>query len=301
MTSYLLVVNPKSGRGGALARAEVLRSLLAGSDSVDVMETKARGFASDVVAMRAPDFDRVIAIGGDGTLNEVLGGLLQIGAAPGELPALGFMPSGTANAAVLAFGFSTSPTTVARSLPGAEARPVDVGMVKHGGGERPFLLWFGAGYDAVVIDALNSKRTGLMGIAGLARRTPSVLRALHRYASPSIEVRVDGGDPSVAASAILANVGKMAFGGTVTARADPFDGRLNLVTVPQVGATRMAVLCVRMLTSSLERAGGVRHDLASRVHLDSEGVVPFQLDGEPVGALPAEIRIEPGAIRLLLT
>jgi diacylglycerol kinase (ATP) len=269
---------------------------------VDVVETQRRGFARDVVEERAKDFERVIAVGGDGTLNEVLGGLLRVGANAEDRPALGFLPSGTANAAVAAFGFSATPTTVARILPEANVENVDVGVASFGETERPFLLWFGAGYDAVVIDALNSERTGLMGVVGLARGVPRVLRAVHRYASPDIEVHVDGGGVSVAASVILANVGKMAFGGTVADAADPFDGRLDMLTVPRLGSLRFAALFGRMMISSLEGAAGVGHTtVAQRVRLASEGAVPFQLDGEPVGTLPVEVRVLPGAVRLLLT
>ena len=56
-----------------------------------------------------------------------------------------------------------------------------------------------------------------------------------------------------------------------------------------------------MLTSSLTRAKGVRHTLGTRMRLDSDGQVPFQLDGEPVGMLPATVRLVRGAVRLLLT
>ena len=302
MTSFLLVVNPASGRGQARRRAEMLRSSLARSHSVDVVETRGRGSASDVVAGRALDFERVIAVGGDGTLNEVLGGLLRVGATAEDRPALGFLPSGTANAAVAAFGFSATPAEVSHTLPAAKVRRVDVGVASFDGTERPFLLWFGAGYDAVVIDALNSRRTGLMGVAGLARKTPSVLRALRLYGSPDIEVSMEGRETSVAASVMLANVGEVAFGGTVAAAADPFDGCLNLLTLPRLGPLRMAVLLGQMMLSSLERAREVGHATVSgSVRLESKGEVPFQLDGEPVGTLPVEVRVAPGAVRLLLT
>jgi diacylglycerol kinase (ATP) len=300
VTSYLLVVNPASGRGRSLPRAEALRAALASSASVEVVRTERRGFATETVFERAGDVERVIAIGGDGTLNEVLSGLMRVGAPAAELPALGFFPAGTANAAILAFGFGTAPDAVARSLATAEARPVDVGIVSHAGVERPFLLWLGAGYDAVVIDALNAKRTGLMGIAGLVRKAPGVLRAVHRYPAPEIEVEVDGRS-SRAASVILANVGQVAFGGHVATGVDPFDGRLDVVTVPRVGTAGVAWLGLRMLRSSLERGPGVARDGGTRVRLSSAGRVPFQLDGEPVGTLPAEVRVEPGAVRLLLT
>jgi len=300
VTSYLLVVNPASGRGRALTRAEALRAVLSRSASVEVVRTERRGYAVDAVSDRGRDFERVIAVGGDGTLNEVLTGLMHLDAPAERRPALGFLPAGTANAAILAFGFGTAPDAVARSLATAEPRPVDVGVVTHDGRERAFLLWCGAGYDAVVIDALNSKRTGLMGVAGLVRKAPSVTRAVHRYPAPEIEIDVDG-VATRAASVILANVGKVAFGGSVAEGADPFDGLLDVVTVPRAGTAKVAALGVRMLVSSLERAPGVAHHQGSRIRLDAREPVPFQLDGEPVGNLPVEVRIAPGAVRLLLT
>jgi diacylglycerol kinase family enzyme len=136
--------------------------------------------------------DRIIAVGGDGTLNEVLSGLVRTGRSAQELPELGFLPAGTANAAISAFGFSSDPDAVAKSLCEADSRAVDVGIVSYEGGERPFLLWFGAGFDAVVIDALHTSRTGLMGVSGLLAHSRRVVSALGRYAAPQIEMEIDG-------------------------------------------------------------------------------------------------------------
>ena len=299
MRSCLLVVNPKSGSGRAIRRARELTSGLGEGCRFEVLETQRRGHAADDLPVRAASFESVVAVGGDGTLNEVLSGLMRI--EPMERrSALGFLPAGTANVAVLAFGFGTEPGAVARSLEAATPRPVDVGIASHEGAERPFLLWCGAGYDAVVIDALNRERTGLMGLAGLVRKAPGVLRAVHRYPAPAIDVETDG-VTSRGASVILANVGKVAFGGSVADGADPFDGRLDVVSVPRLGTLGMAALGVRMLMSSLERAPGVGHGRGTHIRLQAREPVPFQLDGEPVGQLPVDVRIVPGAVRLLLT
>jgi diacylglycerol kinase family enzyme len=101
---------------------------------------------------------------------------------------------------------------------------------------------------------------------------------------------------------ILANVPEVAFGGTVAAGVDPFDGRLDLLTVPRLGTLSVITTVARMLTSSLGHAKGVSHTTTSSpVRVESDGEVPFQLDGEPVGVLPVDVRVEPGAVRLLLT
>ena len=78
---------------------------------VEVVETTHRGHATELAANHADQVDRVIAVGGDGTLNEVLCGLMSTGREADHLPELGFLPSGTANAAVLPVPVWAQPST----------------------------------------------------------------------------------------------------------------------------------------------------------------------------------------------
>ncbi len=301
LTSYLIIVNPVSGKGSARRRAKVLHDRLAKSATVHVAETTRRGSAVEIAASSGSEVDRIIAVGGDGTLNEVMTGLMSLGRPPEQTPALGFLPSGTANAAVRAFGFNRDVEEVARALPTVHTRAVDVGVVRIKDEDRPFLLWCGTGFDAVLIDELNTSRTGRMGVRGLLRRTPRVMRALARYPAPLIRTEIDGRRVEDAVSVIMPNVAEVAFGGTVVDTADPFDGRLDVVAIDPASRSRLLRLSLRILTSGLSGARGARHQLATRVHLSADGTVPVQLDGEPVGVLPISVRLQPGAIRLLLT
>ncbi len=301
MPSYLLIANPSSGRGQGRRRAEALRSALPDAGRVEVVETTHRGAATELAAKHAHEVDRLIAVGGDGTLNEVLCGLMRTGREAHDLPELGFLPSGTANAAARAFGLASDPAVVGRSLARAVSRPVDVGVVSHAGGERAFLLWFGAGYDAVVIRALNETRTGLMGMSGLLGKAPRVVSALAGYGAPRIDAEVEGSSFGIWSSVVVTNVKEIAFGGVLAQDADPFDGQFDVVGIPQAGVPGLVRLVARMLTSSLAGAEGVRHRTATRVALRSEGEVPFHLDGEPVGILPAVATLRCGAVRFLKT
>lgn len=301
LTSYLIIVNPKSGRGDAVEKAARLRDRLSSSNTVEVVETTGRGSASSLAADSSAGFQRIIAVGGDGTLNEVLSGLLMTDRPAAQLPALGFLPAGTANAAVRAFGFTQDPIVMADSMADVACRAVDVGVARTDADERPFLLWCGAGFDAVLIDTLNSSRTGHMGIGGLVSKSPRVLKALSEYSAPPIQVSVDGRPRGTGVSIIIANVADMAFGGTVTAAADPFDGNLDVVTVESASSLNLPFLALRMLTSGLVEADGVRHDTGSRISLESDEPVPVQVDGEPMGLLPLSVELRPAAITLLLT
>lgn len=300
LASYLLIVNPVAGKGAGAARADALRLELARDHNVELARTSGRGDATHLVRTRGADVDRIIAIGGDGTLNEVLSGLMAPGESAQARPSLGFLPGGTANVATAAFGFSSDPARFAQQLRSIVGRLVDVGMAELGGQERPFLLWCGAGVDAVVIDELNSARTGRMGIAGLALSASRVIQAVARYSAPPVQVSADGVDAPPASSVILANVGEIAFRGTVHRDASPFDGRLDVVTMQKMSPAGLLSAGARMLLSDLTSSAGVEHRTATAVTLTSEGDVPVQIDGEPVGHLPVSVRLEEAAVRLLV-
>ncbi len=266
-----------------------------------MLRTTRPGAARDLSAAVAESVERVIAVGGDGTLNEVVGGLLDSGLATPRLPELGFLPAGTGNAAVRAFGLEAVPEAMAAALPRAESTPVDVGLVRHERGERAFLLWFGAGLDAVVVHALASRRSGPMGMSGLLASTPLILKELMRYGRPPIFAEVDGDPLGVHASTIVANVGEIPFSGSVAESADPSDGRLDVVGVPHSSTPGSVGLGLRMMTMSLTRSRSVSHRQGTRISLRADGHVPFQVDGEAGGALPATVTLRPQALRLLRT
>lgn len=302
VTSYALIANPASGSGRALRRARALQVRLAGSGAdVRLLATRGRLSAAALAADVVGHVDRVVAVGGDGTLNEVVDGLMRRGLPAPALPELGFLPAGTGNAARRAFGLPSDPAAFVRALVEGRSTEIDVGIVRLGDVRRAFVLWAGAGWDAVLIEEMNAERSGGMGAAGLLRRAPRFLRALSAYAEPLIEVALDGRRFGPWASVIVANVGHLSFAGTVAHQADPADGLLDVVGVPAATVPGKLRLLGRMALTSLTRARSVGHARAREVVLRAAGAVPIHADGEPLGSLPARISIVPGAVRLLRT
>src|SRR3982750_2654895 len=103
----LLVVNPKATATTARAR-DALAHALASETKLEGVQTKARGHAIELGhRARAESFDLVVALGGDGTVNEVVNGLLQDG--PGaDVPALAVVPGGSTNVFARALGLPES-------------------------------------------------------------------------------------------------------------------------------------------------------------------------------------------------
>ncbi len=125
MERQLVILNPRAGRMQAGRRLGELLPLLE-SDGViaELLETKAAGEARAAVASRAGEFRRVVCIGGDGTLNEVLSDMLEAGQ---NVP-IGYIAAGSTNDFAASHGISRDILQAARDIVSGAPTPIDVGM-----------------------------------------------------------------------------------------------------------------------------------------------------------------------------
>ena len=121
----MLIVNPAAGRGSYKNNfAEALRELDRGGYTVTVFFTSGRGDAIEIAAANASEYDTVACIGGDGTLSEVITGLMRCDVRP----PLGYFPMGTANDVATTLGLPKNDClAAAKRLVSGEAHPFDVG------------------------------------------------------------------------------------------------------------------------------------------------------------------------------
>ena len=121
----MLIINPAAGRGGYKTNiGEALHSFDLGGYRTTLFFTAARGEATDFAARFAADFDTVACIGGDGTLSEVLAGLMQLD----NPPPVGYIPMGTANDVATTLGLPKNDTVgAARRIVHGTPHPLDVG------------------------------------------------------------------------------------------------------------------------------------------------------------------------------
>ncbi len=161
-----LIANPVSG-GDARARIQkVLATLKSQGGDVDLFLTGARGDARKVAAVALSEgYDRIVAAGGDGTLNEVVNGV----ASP-ELP-IAFLPLGTVNVFALEAGIPVQLEEACALAVHGSARPITLGKI----GDDLFLLMVSVGWDA---EAVAHVRPGLKRLVG---RLAYALSALERF------------------------------------------------------------------------------------------------------------------------
>lgn len=287
----VLVVNPKATATSERTRELLVRSLAADL-SISEARTEYRGHATSLArTAAAAGADLVIALGGDGTVNEVVNGLLVDGPDPG-LPGLAVLPAGHANVFARALGLPNDPVAAAGRLLGAlrdgRRRPVGMGMA----GDRYFTFCAGAGFDATVLRDVERRR------AAGRRSTGSlhVRAALRRYATgtdrrtPAVRLRLaDGTDLPPLFVAIISNTSPWTYLGrrpmTPTPRAG-FDTGLDVFGLSTFAMVPVFRSVARLLAGSerlADRRWSVSHHDLAELSLEAAEPVDFQLDGEYLG------------------
>ena len=289
----LLVVNPTATATTPRVR-DVLRSALASELKLDVEVTRARGHAVDLAAQaRVDGLDVVVALGGDGTVNEVVNGLLADGPAP-EGPALAVVPGGNANVFARALGLPDSAVDATGVLLSALAadrrRRISVGrVVSEGAADRWFTFCAGLGLDAAVVRRVERKRDrGARATPALFVRTGLAEFFLMPGREPALLLEREGLEPEPLAMALVCNTDPWTYLGARPVRACPdagFDTRLDLFGLRRL--TTVAVL--RHLRQILARSGRPHgagllqvHD-ASELRLSASRPVALQVDGDDLG------------------
>ncbi len=310
----MLIANPKATSTSRRARDILMRAFTGDLDLV-LAETGHRGHATELARQAAVDgYDVVIALGGDGTVNEAVNGLLADGPSA-DLPALAVLPSGSANVFARALGLPGDPigatTVVLEALRAGRYRTVGLGTARHPGGtERYFTFCAGVGLDAEVVREVERRRH-----AG-SRADPSlyVRTAVRHFFSgtdrrhPALTLEQPGRPPkSGLFLAVISNTSPWTFMGRLPVNPSPkanfgrgldVFGMRSLEIGPTVGAV------VQMLTARTRPLQGRHivnvHD-AAEVTLRSERPMAFQLDGDYLGEQRSvTFRSVPKAIRIVI-
>jgi len=234
-------------------------------------------------------------------VNEVVNGLMSTGSEAASRPALGVLPSGSAQDFARSAGIPLDLRAAARFLTQARPRPVDVGCIRFGsGGVRYFANYAGTGFDATVAAHARSAGHRFRGALGYVVGFFAVLRG---YDNRRFSVRLDGGPRLVSARpinmVILANGASYAGYLRMAPDASLDDGLLDVIVVGDVGRLELLVhLPLALFGRHLEHPKVIARR-ARVAAISAAEPVPVQSDGELAGHLPAEFAVIPGALRLL--
>jgi len=297
MTSHTkigVIINPISGAGAhrdqGRARVELARSTVARLGfTADVQVTERAGHGRDLArSLVEAGASRIVAWGGDGTINEIAPVLIA-SAVP-----LGIVPSGSGNGLATELGLLPEPQRALEIAVRAEPKAIDAGEING----TLFVNLAGIGFDARVAHEFHRLPAGSRG--GLPYLSLGV-RAIFSYRAAWYRVQLDGGDPidQTALLIVFANARQYGSGAIIAPRALPADGRLNAVVVDDRPLIKHFWRVRHLFRGTADRAEGVITQPIERALVESDQPMAIHADGEPVApATRAEIRVLPGAIRI---
>ncbi len=297
----VVIANPIAG-GGRSGRAleGVARGLEGRGLKVQAERTARRGDGARIASM-AGGADLVISMGGDGTLSEVVRGVVASHPDPSRRPAVAMLPFGTGNAAVRAFDLHRDLEQSLDSIAAGHTVPVDVGLVSQQGRETGTLfLWLGVGIDAVLMHAVASKRRGPLG-ARLLGRAPDMARELFGYDFPALEVEIDGRSLPECVQVIICNVGETAVPGfNLAPTADPGDGLFDVIIMTRRSWLGWLSSVAAVFRKRLPGVDGASVHRGTHIKIRSKQPAPLHLDGDAAGFTPIEVSLLRQAVRFVV-
>lgn len=310
----VVIANPTSG--GGRGRRRLARSHPALRDALgdfELQRTKGPGDARELAAAATrAGAARIVAAGGDGTAGEVVSGILEASARHDlqrDRVVFGMLPLGSAQDALRNLGLPRSIEASLSALRAGATRDVDVGRVALTGSDgRPRHAYFlndaSFGVSAAVAEAVSESRRG-----GWLRHAPprlafalGAVRGAARFRPIGMELRVDDEALFRGASTFAVAANGRYFGGgmCVAPRAALDDGWLEMLAVPAMSKARLLRHLPTLYRGGILDVPGVVYRRGRRLQADPlDGDQVFvEVDGELVGRLPAEVRVEEGALRV---
>jgi diacylglycerol kinase family enzyme len=311
----LLIVNPHATSTTRLRR-DVIARALASAVELEIVETRYRGHGTSLASSAAAaGIGLVITLGGDGTVNEAINGLLRRGPAdsgsdPAASPALAALPGGSANVFVRSLGLPADPVDatgqILEALAAGRCRSVGLGLAD----DRYFAFNSGMGFDAEVVRAVEGRRAhgGAVSPALYLRMAIRQFYGMTDRRHPAITLDGPAGESGGALQwCTVSNTAPWTYLGRRAVNTNPqasFDTGLDVFGLRRLGTIGTLATLRQMLAQRDEppRGRGIvtQHDLPE-LTLRASRPVAFQIDGEYVGEREqVTFRSAPRALRIVM-
>lgn len=300
----LVVLNPASAGGKTGLRWTRIRHALR-EEGIDheLHRTTAPGEATAAVRGALRDgFERVISVGGDGTLNEVVNGFFGESGEPLGPARLGLIPSGTGGDFRKSLGIPVDAFDCAHLIAHGASRAVDVGRIDYAdGATRFFVNVADCGIGGEVVASVNRSRHKGGGARGSAVFLVVSLHALLSFGGRHARVVLDGAEfiDGVLQSIVVANGRYFGGGMNIAPQARVDDGLLDVVVIEAVGRWRSITSLPALYRGTHTRNPAVRTGRARLVSIEAhDRDLLFDVEGEQIGHSPATITCLPSALSL---
>lgn len=274
MKNIAFIINPISGAKETQNAKRKLPKLIMQTLDMEqwlpnIVFTEYAGHATELAHQYARmGFDAVVAVGGDGTVNEVARGLKD------TKTALGILPMGSGNGFARHLNIPIRPQKALEMINHSEPINVDYGLANG----RLFVSTCGTGFDAVVADnfAGSNKR-------GFMTYLQNTLKVAFSYQPQTYHIVGDGLDVTHKAFLItFANANQWGYEAMIAPKASVQDGKMDIMLMSSHAILGSASLALRLFTGSIENSYFMDTIRAKEITLEREAVAPFHIDGDPV-------------------
>ncbi len=292
----VLIVNPVAGQARGLRLGQQLRTMLEERGVVcSVRVTAGAGDAQRWARSAADDgFDLIVAIGGDGTVGEVVSGQARAGT---KVP-VAVVPVGTANVVALALALPWLPGMAGGAILEGRVLEFDVGYLPQQ--DRHFFLMAAIGYPAKVIQDSPRRAKNLFGVftyLGAGIRNALKLDDVRIFVEDQDERLHEHHGHTI----LLSNIGKISdINLKVTPDTSAHDGLFDVTVISSRSFWDLLLVLFRMLTWRQRPSQRLHHFQATRVVIATEPPVAVQIDGEDLGQTPLEAEIRPGGVKFIV-
>jgi YegS/Rv2252/BmrU family lipid kinase len=287
------IVNPKSGASSEKGLVSGFKDYLQSRGfDVRLVFTESLAHACELATQAAVDYQcaLVCAAGGDGTLREVIHGL------EGSNKPLLPLPCGTENLLANELGFDLTVEALIKAFEGGCKRPLDLGIVNG----KCFTSVAGFGFDGAIIHQMHAFRTG--HINHLDYFWP-IWRTFWAYTFPPMRVEADGKEIFNGRGLVfVGNISRYAIGLSILKNADYGDGRLDVCIFKCSNQAQLIWHAVKTVFKAHTQGKNAVYTQAKTVRIEavSPGPLYAQIDGDPGPNLPADIKVIPEAIHVLV-
>ena len=286
-----MIANPAARRGRAgksLAQARSLAGSLEDRGSFEFMVTEGPGQATELAREHGSAYDLVAALGGDGTVNEVVQGLV------GSDTPLGLIPTGTGNDYARSAHIPRKLRPAMLLLCDGDALPTDLGLVNG----RYFANAVGIGFDG----RTNYEIRNIKLLRGPLVILLAIMRTMRFWKSVHIALTVDSRSIDGRAYLIAIGNGDTIGGGLhLTPHARLGDGKLHVTRVGDIARLKIILNFPRLKSGTIDKLDEVTMLAGEAILVESEEPLPVHVDGEVLGLdiRKLDITVLPGAIRMV--
>ncbi|MFC2002490.1 diacylglycerol/lipid kinase family protein [Chloroflexota bacterium] len=300
-----VIVNPVAGsRSVGREWQRICRQLREAGLSFDYELTKHAGHAMEIARRSADDgYHRLIAVGGDGTVNEVANGTLRSTRSGNII--LGIAGMGTAHAFALSLGIGEGYANAFSLLTGQGRALIDVGVVQCWSQGQSIKRFFvneaSVGFSAEIVDAWKYLPTRFGHSLNLALRTIAGYKSLTTHRNQRLSLRVGNEVESICCCAVVVANGRyLADGMQIAPHASLDDGLLDVVIVGDVTKYELLKIRPTLYNGSHIKHAKIREKKTTTITIESDEQLLVEADGDILGEGPASFWVMPSALTVVV-